>query len=207
MLQSVGFYFSPLRDADDVASLMEAGSLIPPSTPSRAERIVTYLKTKVRSLVVNETEVVELFDRMHAGSGGGERFEAVMVRLPPSEGQVIVTDRTACVICNGALLPAVANRGKKFEASPTLFSHNGAVGGCTMLWLKCAVCEARHYYSYAVGGNLLPEGCAHVYPDWKDLRQPSTLCLRVVCSLDTASSASIRTRRTRHSRRNTPPSV
>ena len=79
MLQSVGFYFSPLRDADDVASLMEAGSLI----QSRAERIVTYLKTKVRSLVVNETEVMELFDRMHAGSGGGERFEAVMTRLPP----------------------------------------------------------------------------------------------------------------------------
>ena len=138
MLQSVGFYFSPLRDADDVASLMEAGSLI----QSRAERIVTYLKTKVRSLVVNETEVMELFDRMHAGSGGGERFEAVMTRLPPSEGQVIVTDRTACVIhlqrsfAAGCRQPATGARSSR-PRQPS--SH------ITALWAaaRCCGCNAR----------------------------------------------------------------
>ena len=142
MLQSIGFYFSPLRDADDVASLMEAGSLIPPSTPSRAERIVTYLKTKVRSLVVNETEVMELFDRMHAGSGGGERFEAVMTRLPPSEGQVIVTDRTVCVIhlqrsfAAGCRQPATGARSSR-PRQPS--SH------ITALWAaaRCCGCNAR----------------------------------------------------------------
>ena len=170
MLQSIGFAFSPLREVDDAACLMEAAALIPPAVPNRAKRLVDYLRSKLRTLAVNPLEILTLFTKMRGGVEGGARFDEVVSCLPPRDGQFIVTDRTACVVCGGALEQAVGTKGREFAAKPELFTQDGVVHDCTLLWFRCGCCKARHYYSYAVGGDILPDGCVQVYPDWNGLR-------------------------------------
>ena len=53
MLQTIGYVFSPLREVDDAACLMEAAALIPPAAPNRATRLVAYLRSKLNTLMVN----------------------------------------------------------------------------------------------------------------------------------------------------------
>ena len=49
------------------------------------------------------------------------------------------------------------------------FTQDGVVSS-TLLWLRCSKCNARHYYSYAVGGDVLPTGTTQVYPGWADAK-------------------------------------
>ena len=72
------------------------------------------------------------------------RSNEVVSRLPPADGQLIVTERTACVVCGGELMQAVGNNGRELTAKPEVFTQDGVVHNCTLLWLRCACCEARH---------------------------------------------------------------
>ena len=49
VLQSIGLAFSPLRDADDAACLMEAAARVPEQTPHRTRRIIVYMAEKLKS--------------------------------------------------------------------------------------------------------------------------------------------------------------
>ena len=170
LLQSIGAAFYPLRRADDVADLMEAAARVPASTPRRAARIVEYLASKFSHVTSPTSTAYEvsalLLDSKTHGNG---RFEQVVSTIPIGDKQVIVTDRTTCIVCEGELVEAVNEHGRLFRASPSLFTQDGVVRS-SLFWLRCVECKARHYYSYAVGGDHLPPGTAQVYPNWKEAR-------------------------------------
>ena len=77
MLQTIGYVFSPLREVDGAACLMEAAALNPPAAPNRATRLVAYLRSKLNTLMVNPTELTALFTKMRGGAAGGARFDEV----------------------------------------------------------------------------------------------------------------------------------
>ena len=83
----------------------------------------------------------------------------------------LVTDRTMCIVCStGVLMMPQGHHGKEYSASPQLFSQDGPVKSCTLLWKQCTQCQAKHYFSYAVGGHLLPEGDMLPFSGWSDMR-------------------------------------
>lgn len=174
LLISTGSAVYPLRDVADAADLMEAAARVPQSTPSRGRRIVDYLLHKARSISyvgMSAFQVDHVLAKLLARPGAAERFEAVAASIPPGDGQVIVTDRTTCIVCStGVLLMPQAHHGKEYSASPQLFSQDGPVKNCTLLWKECTHCKAKHYFSYAVGGDLLPKGDMMPFPGWSDMR-------------------------------------
>ena len=170
VLQSIGLAFSPLRDADDAACLMEAAARVPEQTPHRTRRIIAYMAEKLKSITATPFQVAQFFSRMTERPEQGERFEAVVSSLPPGDDQFIVTHRTCCVVCSASLEEATNTHGKAHGSRPQLFSQDGPLSSCSMLWLRCTKCKAHHYYSYAVGGDLLPDGIVQVYPDWLNAR-------------------------------------
>ena len=172
-LLSIGAAFYPLRNVDDVADLLEAAARVPPSTPRRNERIAGWLSTMHRGWGVVTFQIGRMLSSLGLNTASPDpcAFEALAARIPPSDGQVVVTARTKCVCCGGDLEEAIAisGHGKLFSASPQLFTRDGAMADCTLLWKRCGQCAARHYYSYAVGGDALPDGQVQVYPDWDGL--------------------------------------
>ena len=54
-------------------------------------------------------------------------FDSLAARIPPSDGQIVVTARTKCVVCGGDLLEATGQHGRFFSASPRLFTRDGAM--------------------------------------------------------------------------------
>ena len=120
---------------------------------------------------LNDFQIDLLLERLGGRPDAAARFEAVADSIPPGDGQVIVTERTTCVVCSkGVLAMPAGHHGRQHFAKPHLFSQDGPVAGCTLLGKKCSLCAAKHYYSYAVGGELLPEGVAQLYPDWSEAR-------------------------------------
>ena len=174
LLYATGSAVYPLRDVADAADIMEAAARVPQSTPSRSRRIVDYLLHKARSISyvgISPFQVDLVLAKLLARPGAAERFEAVAASIPPGDGQVIVTDRTTCIVCStGVLFMPEAHHGKEYRASPQLFSQDGVVKDCTLLWKVCTICKAKHYFSYAVGGHLLPEGDMMPFPGWSDMR-------------------------------------
>jgi len=126
----------PLRDAADEADLMEAAARVPVCTPNRAERIVAFLCSKARSIAavgISAFQVSEVL-RFRERPGAAERFEAVAASIPPGDGQVIVTERTTCVVCSkGVLVMPAGSKGKDLGASPQLFTQDGPVESCRLL--------------------------------------------------------------------------
>ena len=169
-------WFFPLRDLADAADLMEAGARVPVRTPNRARRMLDYLVKKARSIVttaggLNDFQINLLLERLGGRPDAAARFEAVADSIPPGEGQVVVTERTTCVVCSkGVLVMPVGHHGRQYFSNPQLFSQDGPVAGCTLLWKACSSCAAKHYYSYAVGGAELPAGVVQPYPDWSEAR-------------------------------------
>ena len=158
LLQAYGGRIYPLRDASDVADLLEAAARVPAWTPDRAKRMVDYLSTNMRSIVgvgISFFQVDSVLS--HATRlGTAERFEEVAASIPPGNGQVIVTHRNTCVVCSKGVLEVQTNaHGKEYGASPQLFTQDGPVQSCRLLWKACSHCKAKHYYSYAVGGDLV----------------------------------------------------
>ena len=151
---------------------MEAAARVPVCTPNRAERIVAFLCSKARSIAavgISAFQVSEVL-RFRERPGAAELFEAVAASIPPGDGQVIVTERTMCVVCSkGVLVMPAGSKGKDLGASPQLFTQDGPVESCRLLWKQCSHCKAKHYYSYACDGDLL-EGDLHIYPGWSEAR-------------------------------------
>ena len=153
-LQSIGAAFHPFRNIDDVADLLEAGARVPPATPRRYERIAGWLSTVHRGCVATAYQIGRLLSVLALDTAGPDAsfarpFDSLAARIPPSDGQIVVTARTKCVVCGGDLLEATGQHGRFFSASPRLFTRDGAMADCTLLWKRCGKCEARHYYSYA----------------------------------------------------------
>ena len=166
-LTALGGYFYPLRDFDDVACLLEASARIPANTPGRARRIYEYMLSSLRDFFANGFQLAQILTRIAVDRRDPEsrRFEEVVSSIPAGDDQVLVTDRTTCIVCGEALIEAVTQHGKHHYASPTLYAQDGGVRS-TLLWLRCSHCKAHHYVSYAVGGDILPDGTAQVYPNW-----------------------------------------
>ena len=167
LLQSIGATLYPLTTADDAADLMEAAARVPIATPRRSVRIVQFLSSSLRMARATAYEIAEFFTRSE--QEGPRRFEEVASLIPPGDGQILVTDRTTCIVCDGPLEEATGHHGRVYSASPKLFSQDGVVSS-TLLWLRCSKCKCQHYLSYAVGGDLLPEGTARVYPGWAEAK-------------------------------------
>ena len=163
VLQSIGATLYPLTTANDAADLMEAAARVPIATPRRSMRIVQFLSSSLHNARATAYELAEFFSRSE--QEGPLRFEEVAALIPPGDGQILVTDRTTCIVCDGPLEEATNDHGKHYSASPKLFTQDGVVSS-TLLWLRCSKCKCKHYLSYAVGGDLLPEGTARVYPGW-----------------------------------------
>ena len=158
-LRATGYLFYPLRDMDDGADLMEAASLVPPAAPRRADRIIEILYLAGRSIVLNSFQLLHLITGVRDGDSNiGVRFEALVSRIPPRDKQLIVTARTECIVCDGKLEEPYNDKGKRYFSNPQLFTRDGKQFGCELQWLRCKHCKARHYFSYAIGGDLLPEG-------------------------------------------------
>ena len=68
--------------------------------------------------------------------------------LPASEGMELATDRTTCIVCNALLVSSDSS------FSIPLFSATG-VKMVSMCSKSCTRCKARHYLSYATGGDRL----------------------------------------------------
>jgi hypothetical protein len=173
-LQAIGVAFHPLRNIDDVADLLEAAARVPAATPRRYERIAGWLSMMHRGCIATAFQIGRLLSRLALDSAGPDAgvvrpFEALVARIPPSDGQVVVTARTKCVVCCGDLLEAMNDHDKLLCSHPQLFTRDGAMADCTLLWKRCGKCKAHHYYSYAVGGEALPDGKVQVYPGWDGL--------------------------------------
>ena len=121
LLQSIGFVFYPLRDADDAANLIDAAARVPVATPRRATRMIDYMVNRCVTLTATAYEVASFLSRSREEGSG--RFEAVASTIPPGEGQIIVTDRTTCIVCESPLEEPVYEHGKQPCASPTLFTQ------------------------------------------------------------------------------------
>lgn len=171
LLQKIGAAFFPLQDMDDAACLMEAAARVPPEAPDRHTRHWNYMTSKATTVVENAFQISALLGKLPSLVRRGSRFTAVVAQIPPGHGQVIVTSRTVCVVCEGPLEPAdaQAHHGKGYCASPDLYTQDGVVD-CTLLWHRCKTCGARHYYSYATGGELLRKDESLVYPDWANAK-------------------------------------
>ena len=116
LLQSIGFVFYPFRDADDAAYLIDATARVPVSTPARATRMIEYMASRCVMLGAHAYEVASFLSRSREEGSG--RFEAVASTIPP--GQIIVTDRTTCIVCESPLEEPVYEKGYQPCASPTL---------------------------------------------------------------------------------------
>ena len=168
LLQSIGATLYPLQNADDAADLMEAAARVPVAIPRRPERIHQFLTSSVGLVRANVYEIAQFFSRSEGNSPRNlPRFEEVASLIPPGDGQFLVTDRTACIVCDRPLEEASGCHGRLYHASPKLFTQDGVVSS-TLVWLRCSKCASKHYYSYAVGGELLPPGTAQVYPGWAE---------------------------------------
>lgn len=160
--------FHLLRNIDDMANLLEAAAHVPPTTPCRYERIAGWLSTMHHRYIAVAFQIGRLLsmlalDTADPDAGFVRPFEALATRIPPSDGQVVVTARTKCVVCGSDLKEAMNHQSKIFSARSQLFRRDGEMSDFTMLWKRCGKCEASHYYLYAVGGDALPDGKVQVY--------------------------------------------
>ena len=158
--QAAGQALHPFRSFEELASVIEAMAFFPVGTPNRAQRVCNWL---------GERSDVGAFAMDAALKRLDVSASAVIERLPPSNGLVLVTDRDTCVVtkCGGKLVQSRhQSRALPKVSHPAIYTDRGVLSG-ELFFKRCERCDARHYLSYAVSGYHIPSGQLLPYPGWE----------------------------------------
>ena len=138
MFATVGARLAPLSSLDEIAGFFFAASTNASHAPSRASTIAQWLGGSLTDAACMLSPMLETLSSM-------PRVQKILALLPPVENMSLGTDRTTCVVCEGALEPA------EHCATAPLFSAKGCIKTVRLFKRKCSCCGAEHHMSYARG--------------------------------------------------------
>ena len=159
--QAAGQALHPFRSFEELASVIEAMAVFPVGTPKRAQRVCDWLgkRSDVGAFTMDAA-----LKRLDVSAS------VIIEQLPPSAGNVLVTDRETCVVtkCGGNLVQSrdQLRAQPRGVSRPTIYTDRGVLSG-ELFWKRCERCDARHYLSYAVSGYHIPSGQLLPYPGWE----------------------------------------
>lgn len=99
LFANVGARLAPLSSLDEIAGFFLAASSNAPHAPSRASIIAQWLGASLTDAAFMLLPMLKTLSSM-------PRVQKILALLPPVENMSIGTDRTTCVVCEGALEPA-----------------------------------------------------------------------------------------------------
>jgi hypothetical protein len=161
-IANAGARISPLRHIGDVATFVFAVAAIAPGVKDRAARIAARMGGALSGTAVQIGELL-------AAVSEEKVVRELVAVIPASEGMELATDRTTCIVCNAPLVSSDSS------FSIPLFSATG-VKTVSMCSKSCTRCKARHYLSYATGGDRLNMSEQHPYPGSTDARFYHSTC-------------------------------
>lgn len=151
--QSAGAAIAPLRSIDEIAAFFLATASVSRGVLNRAQHVAARCSERLLAAVPMVNNLLE-------SVGAMPHVEKLLAVLPPSDGTMLMTDRSTCVVCgDGELLPML-----RFERSLEHYSYQlplytpTGVRKVELCVKQCAVCKAKHGLSYAWGGTLLGSG-------------------------------------------------
>ena len=154
---SVGARLAPLTSLDEAAGFFFAAAANGPHTPSRASTVAQWLGGTLSNAACMLQPMLETLTTM-------PHVQKILALLPPVVNMALGTERTTCVLCEGALEPA------EFCSTAPLFSARGCIKNVQLFKRKCSCCQAEHHLSYASGGLRLGVGDQVPYAGCTDAR-------------------------------------
>ena len=156
-----GYQFWPLTDLLGMVTFLLAACCFQANVPNRAQNVAARVDAP-------EHDVEQLLGCLPS------EVQAFIAGLPAQDGMAFVTDRCACIVCDGQLaVTKPRSRGsaaKRYESHPVLYTVNGLRRGATLYQKRCTQCTAVHYLSYATGGTRLEKDKQLFYPNCSDAR-------------------------------------
>ena len=156
-----GYQFWPLTDLLGMVTFLLAACCFQANVPNRAQNVAARVDAP-------EHDVEQLLGCLPS------EVQAFIAGLPAQEGMAFVTDRCACIVCDGQLaVTKPQSRGyaaKRYESHPVLYTVDGLRRGATLYQKRCTQCKAVHYLSYATGGTRLEKNGQLFYPNCSEAR-------------------------------------